>query len=221
MCSHKLPWYSYKLSQVSPSSWNSADGRPGGPRAQRAPHKKVLRFRRERFRWARVRRPKLVAQQRLPLWQAARAARTAMPPRSKLRRGGGPQRGAPRALWNKQIWVKRAMVSNAWNWYFVELLSRLVRQLNNIVPHISWHAFPCHKTTKRYADFPSMVIFSCSCRNSGFKQGSVIVNNIFAYFTLSLSTPQVYMIKERCWFSQINFFVEYCPHRIDILFLYR
>ena len=27
------------------------------------------------------------------------------------------------------------------------------------------------------------------------------------------------MIKERCWFSQINFFVEYFPHRIDILFL--
>ena len=27
------------------------------------------------------------------------------------------------------------------------------------------------------------------------------------------------MIKERCWFSQINFFIEYFPHRIKILFL--
>ena len=27
------------------------------------------------------------------------------------------------------------------------------------------------------------------------------------------------MIKESCWFSQINFFVEYFPRRIDILFL--
>ena len=27
------------------------------------------------------------------------------------------------------------------------------------------------------------------------------------------------MIKERCWFSQINFFVEYFPHRINIVFL--
>ena len=26
------------------------------------------------------------------------------------------------------------------------------------------------------------------------------------------------MVKERCWFSQINFFVEYFPHRINILF---
>ena len=27
------------------------------------------------------------------------------------------------------------------------------------------------------------------------------------------------MVKERCWFSQIDFFVEYLPHRINSLFL--
>ena len=27
------------------------------------------------------------------------------------------------------------------------------------------------------------------------------------------------MIKERCWFSQINFFIEHIPHRINVLFL--
>ena len=27
------------------------------------------------------------------------------------------------------------------------------------------------------------------------------------------------MIKERCWVSQINFFIEYFPHRINVLFL--
>ena len=49
----------------------------------------------------------------------------------------------------------------------------------------------------------------CSSRwNSRFKHGSVIAHNIFTYFTLSLSASQVYMIKERCWFSQINFFIE-------------
>ena len=78
---------------------------------------------------------------------------------------------------------------------------------HKIVPHTSWLDPPCHKTTKRYADFLSMVIFSCSYKNSGFKHGSVIVYNIFANFTLSLSASQVYMIKEWCWFSQINFFV--------------
>ena len=30
---------------------------------------------------------------------------------------------------------------------------------HNIVPHISLHGLPCHMTTKKYADFPSMVIF--------------------------------------------------------------
>ena len=63
----------------------------------------------------------------------------------------------------------------------------------NIVPHISWHVLPCHRTTQRYSDFQSMVIFCCSCGNYGFKHGSIIVNNIFASFTLSLSAPQVHM----------------------------
>ena len=62
--------------------------------------------------------------------------------------------------------------------------------------------------------------FLCSTRrNSRFEHGSVIVHNILAYFALSLNAAQVYMIQERCWFSQINFFIEYFPHRIKILFL--
>ena len=53
--------------------------------------------------------------------------------------------------------------------------------------------------------------------NSRIKRGSVIVHNIFAYFALSLSTAQVYMIKERCWFSRIDFCVELFPHQINIV----
>ena len=72
---------------------------------------------------------------------------------------------------------------------------------------------------KKYEDFEGMVFF-CSLRgNSRFEHGSVIVHNIFAYLALSLSASQVYMIQERCWFFQINFFIEYFPHRIKILFL--
>ena len=67
---------------------------------------------------------------------------------------------------------------------------------HTIVPHISWHDLPYRRTVKKYEDFPSMVFFSCSCGNPGFKHGSIIVNNTTAYFTLSLSTAQVYMIKE-------------------------
>ena len=32
-------------------------------------------------------------------------------------------------------------------------------QTHNIVPHISWHDLPYHRTTKRYEDFEGMVIF--------------------------------------------------------------
>ena len=34
-----------------------------------------------------------------------------------------------------------------------------------------------------------------------------------------MTASQVYMIQERCWFSQIDFFVENFPHRINVLFL--
>ena len=35
---------------------------------------------------------------------------------------------------------------------------------HNIAPHISSHDLPCHMTTKKYADFPSMVIFQLLLR---------------------------------------------------------
>ena len=92
------------------------------------------------------------------------------------------------------------------------ILCRVVESFSspthNIVPHISLHDLPRHRTTKRYSDFPNMVIFRCSRGNSGFKHGSVIVHSIFACLALSLSADQVYMIQERCWFSHIDFFVE-------------
>ena len=35
---------------------------------------------------------------------------------------------------------------------------------HNIFPHISWYDLPCHRTTKRNEDFPSMVIFQLLLR---------------------------------------------------------
>ena len=81
---------------------------------------------------------------------------------------------------------------------FVLLLSCSVRQFE-----ISVHAFLC--MTFHFIGLRGNVcaklletrkLFGCSCRNSGFKHGSVIVHNIFAQITLSLSASQVYMIKE-------------------------
>ena len=71
---------------------------------------------------------------------------------------------------------------------------------------------------KKYEDFEGMVV-------------SLILPQKFAiqtcfcdclqylYLFHCLSASQVYMIKERCCFSQIDFFVEYFPHRINVLFL--
>ena len=73
----------------------------------------------------------------------------------------------------------------------------LENHLRNIVPHTSWHDPPYHRTMKRYADFPSMVIFQLL--QLKFWISNMVeknVNNIFAYFTLSLSTSQVFMVKE-------------------------
>ena len=79
---------------------------------------------------------------------------------------------------------------------------------HNIAPNISLHDLPYHKTMKKYEDFEGMEVFLFPPMEKRFEHGSVIVHNIFAYFTLSLSASQEYMIKERCWFSQIDFFVE-------------
>ena len=95
---------------------------------------------------------------------------------------------------------------DAWSRYFVELLSRLVRQLTIIVQHTSLHDQPCHKTMKKYEYFERMVIslllpqkleiqkWFCNCPTI-----SLLISNCH------LSAAQVYMIQERCWFSQIDF----------------
>ena len=81
------------------------------------------------------------------------------------------------------------MVVNAWSWDFVELLSRPVCQLTksfHTFLGMTFHIVGPRRNTKILG---VLKFFSCSCVNSGFKHGSVTVSNIFAYFTLSLSTP--------------------------------
>ena len=47
-------------------------------------------------------------------------------------------------------------------------------------------------------------------RNPWFEQTSGIIHNILADLTFSLSATQINMVKEWCWFSQINVFHENC-----------
>ena len=48
---------------------------------------------------------------------------------------------------------------------------------------------------KKYEDFEGMVIFPIPPRKFAIRTGSVIVHNIFAYFTVSSSTSQEYVIQ--------------------------
>ena len=47
-------------------------------------------------------------------------------------------------------------------WILCGVVESSCLQTHNIVPHISWHDLPYHKTMKKYSDFPSMVLFRCS-----------------------------------------------------------
>ena len=88
-------------------------------------------------------------------------------------------------------------IINAWSRYFVELLSRLVCQLKNIVPHTSLHDQTYHKNMEKEY-FEGMVI------------------SLFHPLKFAIRT---YMIQEKCWFFQVNFFVKKFPHWFNIVFL--
>ena len=114
-----------------------------------------------------------------------------------------------------QFFLFKVMVIDAWIRYFVEMLSRLVCELTTTFHTflgMTFHIIGQRRNTKILGVWK---FFSSPRGNSRFKHGSAIVNDIFAYFTLTLSAYQVYMIKERCWFSQINFF-KYFPHRMNV-----
>ena len=78
---------------------------------------------------------------------------------------------------------------------------------HNIAPHISSHDLPYHKTMKIYENFQSMVVSQFLQRIFVIQTWFCNCPQFFSYFTLSLNAAPVYVIQERCWFSQINIFV--------------
>ena len=69
---------------------------------------------------------------------------------------------------------------------------------HNIVPHISLHDLPCRRTTKKYADFPSMVIFQLLLRKFVIQTWFCNCQQYLCLFHIVFEYTQVYMIKERC-----------------------
>ena len=101
------------------------------------------------------------------------------------------------------------VVIDAWSRYFVELLSRLVRQIT-----ISFHT-----SLHDQKIFREWQVFLLQHRKFEIQTWFCNCPQYLCFFTLSLSASQIYMVKERCWVSLINFFIEYFPHRIKILLL--
>ena len=98
-------------------------------------------------------------------------------------------------------------------------------QVRNICPRISLHDLPCHRPMKisfRHQVSPwlsFLLFFNSSRRNPWFEHTSVIIQDILADLTLSLSATQTNMVKEWCRFFQINVFHEYLQHWVYVLFL--
>ena len=107
------------------------------------------------------------------------------------------------------------VVIDAWSRYFVELLRRLVCQLT-ISLHISWHDLPCHKTMKRYADSRNMVVFLFSPLKFAIQAWFCNCQQYLCIFHIVFEHNPG--IRDEGMFSQINFFVEYSPSRINICF---
>ena len=45
------------------------------------------------------------------------------------------------------------------DWILCRVVESFCSPTHNIVPHICWYDPPFHRTTNRYSDFPSMVVF--------------------------------------------------------------
>ena len=81
---------------------------------------------------------------------------------------------------------------------------------HNFIPHTSWHDLPCHGTTKRYSDFPSMVIFPLHQRNFWIQTWFCNCTytekkNLFHGVRISIPNCKLYLYSISIGFSQIAF----------------
>ena len=81
---------------------------------------------------------------------------------------------------------------------------------------------PSNHVPSTIMNFPLLVpilILLSDCINSKSLFPVAILCTILHRDNTSFEVWYLHMIKERCWFSQINFFIEYFPHRINVSFL--
>ena len=97
--------------------------------------------------------------------------------------------------------LQRISILLLWNdghqcmeWILCRVVESSCLPTHNIVPHISWHALPCHKTTKNYADFPRMVIFQLLRRKFWIQTWFCNCQQYLRLFHIVFEYTQVHMI---------------------------
>ena len=113
------------------------------------------------------------------------------------------------------------IVVKTWCRALIQLLNRFVCQFTtsvNAFLRMSSHVIrPSDRFRVRF--LTAKQLFSCPGKDLRFEHLSVLVKHTFVRFSCALSASEVHKIKERCWFSQINVFHPFLPHRIKVLLL--
>ena len=99
-------------------------------------------------------------------------------------------------------------------WILCKVVESSCLLTHNIVPHISRHDLPYQRTTKKYENSRSMEVFQFLPRKFAIQTWLCNCPQYLCLIHIVLSAAQISMIKARCWFSQIDFFIGYFPHRI-------
>ena len=105
------------------------------------------------------------------------------------------------------------MVIDAGSRYFVELLGRLFWLTHNIVPHISLHDLPYHKTMKKYEDFDAIRTWFCNC-----PQYLCLFHIVFEYIPSTHDQGKKLILqKSTSWLSNLHIGSRFCVFPANLM----
>ena len=114
-----------------------------------------------------------------------------------------------------QFFFFKVVVIDAWSRYSKSCC--VVLQTHNIAPHTSLHDQPCHETMKKCDCFEGMVISPILPQRFAIRTWFLQLSTVsLLVWHCPSSAFQVHMLEERCWFSQIDLFVEYPARRAEL-----
>ena len=119
-----------------------------------------------------------------------------------------------------QFFLCELMVVETWCRDLVQLLWLCISQFTipfNALFSITFHVIITSDSFRLRFWQPGN--FSVAAADSWFEHFSLFMNHTFVRFTFTISASQVHVVKKRCWFSQVNQFHHFLPHRIEVSLL--